>query len=188
MQKLIFFAVLIGLVGTFGYIAYTIAIPSTEPRPDNYRAAVVRVLNVRRVDYRDVEVLDSCAPSYQNCQTYAAMVRALDATTMIGQIECRERWTTCTLTIPQAGISGAILDDEMSAIQLQRAGKRSTEGFCCDFERSIAEWAESALARSSHPRLVQLVRGPQPQQREYHTQPKRTNVAHIRHQPAAQHW
>ncbi len=105
------FAVLIGFVGTFGYIAYTIAIPSAETRPDSYRAAVVRVLDVRRVDYRDVEVLDSCAPSFQNCQTYAATVRALAATTMIGQIECRERWTTCTLTIPQAGISGAILDD-----------------------------------------------------------------------------
>jgi hypothetical protein len=111
MQKLILFAVLIGFVGTFGYITYTLAIPSAEPRPDSYRAAVVRVLDVRRVDYRDVEVLDSCAPSYQNCQTYAAMVRALAETTMIGQIECRERWTTCTLNIPQAGISGAILDD-----------------------------------------------------------------------------
>jgi hypothetical protein len=65
MQKQILFAMLIGVVGTFGYIAYTIAIRSAEPRPDSYRAAVVRVLDVRRVDYRDVEVLDSCAPSYQ---------------------------------------------------------------------------------------------------------------------------
>lgn len=116
MQKLVFFAVLIGFVGTFGYIAYTIAIPSAEPRPDSYRAAVVRVLDVRRVDYRDVEVLDSCAPNYQNCQTYAAMVRILAATTIVGQIECRERWTTCALTIPQAEISGTILDDVRNPI------------------------------------------------------------------------
>jgi hypothetical protein len=39
------------------------------------------------------------------------MVGVLATTTMIGQIECRERWTTYMLTIPQAGISAAILDD-----------------------------------------------------------------------------
>src|SRR5215212_6663433 len=111
MQKQILSAMLIGVVGMLGYIAYAIAMTSATPRPDSYRAAVVRVLDVRRVDYRDIEVLDSCAPSYQSCQTYAAMVRALSATTIVGQIECSERWTTCTLSIPQAGISGAILDD-----------------------------------------------------------------------------
>src|SRR5689334_13683646 len=100
MQKQIICAMLIGVVGTLGYITYPIPTTNTQPRPDSYRAAVVRVLDIRRGDYREVEVLDSCAPSYQHCQTYAAIVRVLAATSIVGQIECRERWTTCTLTIP----------------------------------------------------------------------------------------
>jgi hypothetical protein len=30
---------------------------------------------------------------------------------MLGRIECYERWTTCTITVPQAGIMSAPLDD-----------------------------------------------------------------------------
>jgi NAD(P)-dependent dehydrogenase (short-subunit alcohol dehydrogenase family) len=64
-----------------------------------------------RVDYRDVVVVDGCAPSYQFCRTYAGSVQVLTATTLHGQIDCRERWTTCTLTVLQLGINGAPLDD-----------------------------------------------------------------------------
>jgi hypothetical protein len=99
------------LVVIFGCLVYAIAATSAGPRPESYRAAVVRLLKAGKVDYRDVEVLDGCAPSYQNCRAYAATVRVLAATAMAGRIECRERWTTCTLTIPQAGINGAPLED-----------------------------------------------------------------------------
>jgi hypothetical protein len=40
-------------------------------------------------------------------------VQVLAATTITGQIDCRERWTTCTLSIPQIGIDGAPLDDTL---------------------------------------------------------------------------
>lgn len=102
---------LLGLVVIISCTAYAIAATSAGPRPASYRAAVVRLLKAGRVEYRDVEVLDGCAPSYQSCRTYAAAVRVLAATTMAGRIECRERWTTCTLTIPQAGINDAPLED-----------------------------------------------------------------------------
>ncbi|HEU5102842.1 MAG TPA: hypothetical protein VFU22_27660 [Roseiflexaceae bacterium] len=111
MRQAILIAVLIGFVATFGSIAYAIATTSAGPRPSSYQAAVVRVLKASRVDYRDVEVLDGCAPSFQNCRTYAATVRVQAATTLAGHIDCRERWTTCTLSVPQAGISGAPLED-----------------------------------------------------------------------------
>ena len=111
MRQAILIAVLIGVVGTIGCIAYALATTSAGPRPESYRAAVMRVLEARQVDYRDVEVLDGCAPSYQNCRTYAATLRVLAATTLAGRIDCRERWTTCTLSVPQAGISAVPLDD-----------------------------------------------------------------------------
>ena len=109
-------AVLIAVMGTLGCIAYTHAAAGTSPRPGSYRAAVMRVLDEQRVDYRDVAVLDGCAPSYQLCRTYAGSVRVLAATTLLGWIECRERWITCTLTIPQAGIHSAPLDDTIDPL------------------------------------------------------------------------
>jgi hypothetical protein len=103
--------VLSGVVVTIGCIAYFALATNSQPRPGSYRAAVRRVLDAERVDYRDVVVTDGCAPSYQFCRTYAGSVQVLAATAMPGRIDCRERWTTCTLTVPQTGISGAPLDD-----------------------------------------------------------------------------
>jgi hypothetical protein len=71
----------------------------------------MRLLDQRRVDYRDVVVVDGCAPSYQFCRTYAGAVQVLTATTLHGRIDCRERWIICTLTIPQLSINGAPLDN-----------------------------------------------------------------------------
>ena len=116
MRHRLLMAVLIGVVGTLGCIAYINAAPNTSPRPANYRAAVIRVLDKQRVDYRDVEVVDGCAPSYQLCRTYAGSVRVLAATALLGRIECRERWITCTLTVPQAGIVGVALDDTIDPL------------------------------------------------------------------------
>jgi hypothetical protein len=75
------------------------------------------LLDGRRVDYREVLVVDGCAPSYQFCHTYAGAVQVLAATRMPGQIDCRERWTACTLTVPQLGIKDAPLDDVVNPIQ-----------------------------------------------------------------------
>src|SRR4249920_295881 len=116
MPQRVLMAVLIGLVGTLGCIAYINAATNNSPRPANYRAAVMRVLDARRVEYRDVEVVDSCAPSYQICRTYAGSVRVLTATAVLGRIECRERWITCTLTVQQAGIRDAPLDDTIDPL------------------------------------------------------------------------
>jgi hypothetical protein len=54
MRKQMLLAVLIAAMATLGYIAYINAATTTSPRPANYRAAVKRVLDGRRVDYRDV--------------------------------------------------------------------------------------------------------------------------------------
>jgi hypothetical protein len=116
MRQGVLMAVLIAVMAALGCIAYTNAATDTSPRPGSYRAAVLRVLDERRVDYHDVEVLDSCAPSYQLCRTYAGTVRVLAATAILGRIECRERWITCTLTIPQAGIRSAPLDDTIDPL------------------------------------------------------------------------
>jgi hypothetical protein len=116
MRHRLLMAVLIGVVGTLGCIAYVNSATNTSPRPANYRAAVIRVLDKQRVDYRDVEVVDGCAPSYQLCRTYAGSVRVLAATTLLGRIDCRERWITCTLTIPQASIRSAALDDVVDPV------------------------------------------------------------------------
>jgi hypothetical protein len=113
MQRRILMIALIGAVGCIGSIAYFVATISARPRAASYREAVMRVLDERRVDYRDVVVVDGCAPSYQFCRSYAGSVQVLAATTITGQIHCRERWTTCTLSIPQVGIDGAPLDDTL---------------------------------------------------------------------------
>ena len=82
MRQRILMAVLIGVVGTLGCIAYMNAATNTSPRPANYRAAVMRVLDTQRVDYRDVEVVDGCAPSYQLCRVYSGKVRMMATTSM----------------------------------------------------------------------------------------------------------
>lgn len=116
MRQNVLMVALIGAVVTLGCIAYINTATNTSPRPANYRAAVKRVLNERLVDYRDVEVIDGCAPSYQSCWTYAGAVRVIGGTTMSGQIDCRERWITCSITIPQAGIRDAALDDTIDPL------------------------------------------------------------------------
>ena len=99
-------AALVGIVGTAVCVGYFIDTANARPRPKRYRAAVMRVLDTQRVEHRDVEVADGCAPSYQLCESYAGTVRVLTATTMSGQITCRER-----LTIPEARISDVLLED-----------------------------------------------------------------------------
>jgi hypothetical protein len=109
-------ALLLGVMGTLACIMYLSTSINASVRPANYRAAVRRVLDAQGVDYRDIEVVDGCAPSYQLCRTYAGSVRVLATMTMPGQIECRERWTTCTITVQQAGIRGVPLDDTINPL------------------------------------------------------------------------
>ena len=116
MRQRLVMAMLIGVVGTLVCIAYLNAATNTSARPANYRAAVMRVLDERRVDYHDVEVQDGCAPSYQLCRTYAGSVRVLATTTLLGRIDCRERWITCSITVQQAGIRSVPLDDTIDPL------------------------------------------------------------------------
>ena len=116
MPQRVLMAVLIGVVGTLGCIAYTNAATNNSPRPANYRAAVMRVLDMQQVEYRDVRVADGCAPSYQLWRFYTGKVHIMATTSMSGQIDCRERWITCSITIPQAGIRSAALDDTIDPL------------------------------------------------------------------------
>ena len=62
----------------------------------------------------------------------------LATTTLLGQIDCRERWITCTITIPQAGIRAVALDDTIDPLtarwdtfsgQVQRWLRSASHGF-----------------------------------------------------------
>ena len=116
MPQRVLMAVLIGVVGTLGCIAYINAATNNSPRPANYRAAAMRVLDMQQVEYRDVQVADGCAPSYQLCRFYSGKVRIMATTSMSGQIDCRERWITCTLTVPQVGSRRVALDDTIDPL------------------------------------------------------------------------
>jgi hypothetical protein len=116
MRKRVLLTVLVMLVGAAAAIGYRIDGTPALPRPKSYREAIARVLDAQHIDYRDVEVIDGCAPSYQRCRSYAGTVRVRNGTIMAGQISCRERWITCTLTVPQAGISGVALNDTIDPL------------------------------------------------------------------------
>src|SRR5215217_398906 len=116
MRKRVLLTVLVVLVGAAAGIGYLINGTPAMARPKGYRAAIARVLDAQHIDYRDIEVIDGCAPSYQRCRWYAGTVRVRTGTIIAGQIDCRERWITCTLTVPQVGISGVALDDTIDPL------------------------------------------------------------------------
>ena len=116
MRKRVLLTVLVVLVGAAAGSGYLIDGTPAMPRPKGYRAAIARVLDAQYIDYRAIEVSDGCAPSFQRCRSYAGTVRGRTGTIMAGQIDCRERWITCTLTVPQLGISGVALDDTIDPL------------------------------------------------------------------------
>ena len=116
MRKRILLTVLVVLVGAAAGSGYLIDGTPARPRPKGYRAAIARVLDAQHIDYRDLEVIDGCAPSVQRCRSYAGRVRVRTGTIMAGQIDCRERWITCTLTVPQVGIRRVALDDTIDPL------------------------------------------------------------------------
>jgi hypothetical protein len=141
MRQRMLMAVLIGMLGMLGCIASMSAATNTSARPNSYRAAVMRVLNDQGIDYHDVEIVDGCAPSYQSCRTYAGSVRVLATTTLLGQIDCRERWITCTITVPQAGIRAVALDDTIDPLTARWD----------EFSGQVLRWFQSASRSSSEP-------------------------------------
>jgi hypothetical protein len=146
MRQKMLIAVLIGVVA-LGYIAYINAMTNTSARPDSYRAAVERRLDQAQFSYRKVEVTDGCAPTYQFCRTYAGTVRVLtESTTLAGRIDCRRRWTDCTLTLPAAGLRGLALPDVVS--QLPRTLDEVWE--------RLQEWFHAVSGQSSVSVLPQL--------------------------------
>jgi hypothetical protein len=110
MWQRIRLALLVGMVGTVACVGYFISTANVRPQPGSYREAVEHVLDKARISYRGVEVTDGCAPTYELCRTYAGSVRVLtERATFAGQIDCRRRWTICTLTIPAAGLHSVAL-------------------------------------------------------------------------------
>ena len=97
-------------------VSYLAIMPKAQPRPGSYRAAVVIVLRSARIDYRDVDVRDGCAPTIQLCRTYAGEVFVQTSRSINGQIACHERWTSCTLTLRDAGIVHAPLPDVLDPL------------------------------------------------------------------------
>jgi hypothetical protein len=92
-------------------IAGAAALPAgAQQRPGTYREAVIAVLEAYDLPYEDVRVVHGCAPSYQNCRTYRGEVTVIGTRTHAGVIECRERWTNCTLTLPGAGVRAPLAD------------------------------------------------------------------------------
>lgn len=116
MRKRVLLTVLVVLVGVAAGIGYGIDGTPARPRPKSYPAAIARILDAQHIDYRDIEVIDGCTPSVQHCRLYAGTVRVQIGTIIAGQIDCRERWITCTLTVPQVGIHGVALDDTIDPL------------------------------------------------------------------------
>jgi hypothetical protein len=119
MWQRIQLALLVGMVGTVACVGYFITAANARPRPGSYREAVERRLDHAAFSYREVEVVDGCAPTYQLCRTYAGHVRIQTETaTLAGQIGCRRRWTSCTLTIPATGLRAVALPDVVDSLPL----------------------------------------------------------------------
>jgi hypothetical protein len=117
MWQRIQLVLLVGMVGTVACIGYFITAANARLQPDSYRAAVERRLDQAQFSYRKVEVTDGCAPTYQLCRTYAGQVRVLtEATTLNGRIDCRRRWTSCTLSIPGTGLRAVALPNVVDSL------------------------------------------------------------------------
>jgi hypothetical protein len=87
--------------------------------PGCYRAAVETVLARRGVEQQGVRVVDGCAPSYQFCRHYHADVTVRAGQPLPGTIDCRWRWTGCTLTIAELGLHDEPLADTMTPLTRQ---------------------------------------------------------------------
>lgn len=111
MQRRVVLSSVLGLCGLLACLSFTLATIPTQPRPGSYRTAALPLLRTRVRDLHAVDVVDGCAPSYQFCQTYAGRVTITTTRTITGEIACAERWTTCTLTVAELGISAEPLRD-----------------------------------------------------------------------------
>ncbi|HMP42722.1 MAG TPA: hypothetical protein PKA05_20245 [Roseiflexaceae bacterium] len=99
------------LGGALLIIAGSAALPAgAQQGPGTYREAVIAVLDAYDLPYEDVRVVHGCAPSYQNCRSYHGEVTIIGTRTHTGAIDCRERWTNCTLTLPGAGVRAPLAD------------------------------------------------------------------------------
>jgi hypothetical protein len=85
-------------------------------RPGSHRDEVLAVLRRRQIDPVSVELQNGCAPSIERCRTYAATVTIVTSKTLTGRIDCRTRWTGCTLTVPAARIYAEPLRDVISPL------------------------------------------------------------------------
>ena len=102
-----------GVISLAGVMAFLLLLPDepAQPQPGSYRESVLRLLSARGLEARDVEVVDNCAPTVERCRTYAGSVTIHAGARLRGRIECRDRWTTCTLTAAEAGLDHEPLPD-----------------------------------------------------------------------------
>lgn len=105
--------ILAGVIWLSAVVAVLVLLPSAPalPRPRSYRESVLHLLSAHNLEARDVEVVDSCAPTIERCQTYAGAVIVIAQSRLTGWIDCRERWTGCTLTLAEAGLHREPLPD-----------------------------------------------------------------------------
>jgi hypothetical protein len=106
----------LGTAGLLIVVGWLVVTHPATPRANSYRAAVIAVLTAAHIDVQHVDVIDGCAPTPQFCRTYAGVVYVQAGRTMTGQIACRERWTTCTLTLRDAGLVAAPLPDVLDPL------------------------------------------------------------------------
>lgn len=111
MRRWLLLALVVVFCGAILYVGYSIVNTDSSSRPASYRIVVIRVLDQRRIAYREVVVINGCAPTYEQCRTYAGVVQVLGKDELQGQIICRQRWTDCALTIADVGIVSAPLED-----------------------------------------------------------------------------
>jgi hypothetical protein len=111
MRMKVLLAGVVTLLCALVALLFLLPITPMQPQPGSYLQSVRRLLKARNLEPRKVAVVDSCAPTIERCRTYSGVV-TLDADTRLsGQIDCRERWTSCTLTVPLAHLDHETLPD-----------------------------------------------------------------------------
>jgi hypothetical protein len=132
-------AMLIGVIIALGLGGYFVlqGFSQVQPRPKGYREAVLYVLHQHQLDVSNVEVTNNCAPTLERCRTYAGAVTIEADTRFVGQIACRERWTTCRLTVAAAHIQGEPMPDVIDPLAWRLS----------QLQASFLEWLQSGHAK-----------------------------------------
>jgi hypothetical protein len=111
MRMKVLLAAMVMLLGALLALLFLLLTTPILPQPGSYLQSVQRLLRARNLKPRKVDVVDSCAPTVERCRTYSGVVTIDADTHLSGQIDCRERWTSCSLTMPMAHLDHTPLPD-----------------------------------------------------------------------------